>query len=227
MANADSLHARARFFRPLRAVPRSGRTSTSRDALVRRRAELPTCFTSAYSLLVKYDRLGVNNESLTVNTNTTRPVCDTYDPKVSLRRVGSDADRFERLYSRSHEAVCATRPPPPRTCKTFPLLPHFVVDHKIRPTTKSDRPINPTAAWSDLSAPPTARNASSRTATMPSRPSGGSRGRPGSERIPNAHGVGCQCCGTFAAVAWTWLPPDDGAPMEALRPYRWYLLRRW
>jgi hypothetical protein len=57
---------------------------------------------------------------------------------------------------------------------------------------------------------------------MPSRPSGGSRGRPESERIPNAHGVGCQCCGTFAAVAWTWLPPDDGAPMEFLRPYRWY-----
>ena len=114
MANADSLHARARFFRPLRAVPRPGRTSTSRDALVRRRAELPTCFTSAYSLLVKYDRFSVNTESLTVNTNIIRPVCDKYDPKVSPRRVGSDADRFERLYSRSHEAVCATRPPPVR-----------------------------------------------------------------------------------------------------------------
>ena len=57
--------------------------------------------------LAKYDLYGVNTESLTVNTKPTQPVWATHDPKLPQRRVGSDADRFERLYSRSHEAVCA------------------------------------------------------------------------------------------------------------------------
>ena len=47
---------------------------------------------SAYSLLVKYDRYGVNTEYVTVNTKPTQPMWATHDPK--------------RLCSRSRDVVC-------------------------------------------------------------------------------------------------------------------------
>ena len=57
---------------------------------------------------------------------------------------------------------------------------------------------------------------------MPRGVTGHRPGRPEAPRLQNCHGVGCECCGTMEATAWRCAPPDDGAPIEPLRPWRWY-----
>lgn len=47
-------------------------------------------------------------------------------------------------------------------------------------------------------------------------------GRPTARRVKNCHGMGCECCGVTEATVWRCAPPDDGAPKEPLRPWRWY-----
>ena len=47
-------------------------------------------------------------------------------------------------------------------------------------------------------------------------------GQPPAAKVVNAHEAACHCCGIIEAIAWFWAIPDDGSPLEPLRPYRWF-----
>ena len=57
---------------------------------------------------------------------------------------------------------------------------------------------------------------------MPYRPTGNRPGRPPAAKVGNAHDAACHCCGIVEAIGWFWAVPDDGTPLEPLRPYRWF-----